>query len=245
MVMWPKTTWPSAVAGPGRREGAAVRLLGAHRALARAGSRNLPAFQAGRRGLEGVFQEVGLDVGVDRHEVEQDRAAGRPTWPRPRPPRRRFPSSPRGIRSRIGAGTGRRPGAAGPARRRSGALLLRYRGQFADEPGDLGRHQPAVLVAPLVGLALDVQDDPAGLRVAITRPITAHRGRVGPERVRAGTRVGTAPARAGGPSREQRSNRSIQCAIQVGMIILGGCWVDSHGVWRSATAPGELGDHTP
>ena len=42
-----------------------------------------------------------------------------------------------------------------------------------------------MLVAPLVGLALDVQHDPAGLRIAIAGAVPLHRGRVGLGRLRA------------------------------------------------------------
>src|SRR5262249_52665061 len=39
--------------------------------------------------------------------------------------------------------------------------------------------QPAVLHPPLIGLALDVQDDPAGLRVAVAGAVALNRARVG------------------------------------------------------------------
>ncbi len=66
--------------GAGRREGAAVRFLGASRSLL-GGLAEPAALQAGRRGLEGVFQEVGLDVGVDRHQVEQIERPALPLGP--------------------------------------------------------------------------------------------------------------------------------------------------------------------
>ena len=102
-----------------------------------------------------------------------------------------------------------------------GGLGAAIPGDLADEPGDLGRHQPAVLVTPLVRLSLDVQDDPAGLRVAITGTKPLHGGRVGPEWFRAGTRVGTAGLATADPAantiKPVNTNR-----VQVGMIILGG-----------------------
>ena len=61
-----------------------------------------------------------------------------------------------------------------------GAGSLWVRDLQEDEATDLRRHQPAVLVAPLVGLSCDVQHDPAGLRVSIARPVSLHRDRVRP-----------------------------------------------------------------
>ena len=68
--MWPKTTWPSAVAGPVAAKALQCDSSGADRALLGRLAKP-PAFEAGRGGLERVFEEVGLDVGVDRDEVEQ------------------------------------------------------------------------------------------------------------------------------------------------------------------------------
>src|SRR5262249_26155619 len=44
-------------------------------------------------------------------------------------------------------------------------------GEGLDLLGDLGGHQPAVLVAAFVWFALDVQDNPPGLGVAVARTV--------------------------------------------------------------------------
>src|SRR5262249_17129506 len=48
-----------------------------------------------------------------------------------------------------------------------------------DEIGDLGRHQASVLIAALVWLALNVQYNPARLRIAIARAVPLYRAWVG------------------------------------------------------------------
>src|SRR5205085_349127 len=62
----------------------------------------------------------------------------------------------------------------------------------ADVGEDLRGEEPAVLVAALVRLALDVQHDPAGLRVAVGGAVALHRARVRLEVLR---------GEAGGPRR--------------------------------------------
>ncbi len=171
--------------GPGRREGAAMRFLGANRPLLGRLAKP-PAFQAGRGGLEGVFQKVGLDVGVDRDQVEQ---IERP--PVPLGPGRRGPVGDSlhllevfGIKSAQEEGIGQQPQVLPGV---GGCLAAAIPGDLADEPGDLGRHQPAVLVTPLVRLSLDVQDDPAGLRDSDNRaPNRSHGGGIGPKRLALG-----------------------------------------------------------
>ena len=179
--------------GPGRREGAAMRFLGPNRPLLGRLAES-PAFQAGRRGLEGVFEKVGLDVGVDRDEVEQ---IERPAVPLGAGRRGPVGDSLHllevfGVESAQEQGIGQQPQVLPGV---GGGLGAAIPGDLADEPGDLGRHQPAVLVAPLVRLSLDVQHDPAGLRVAITRPEPLHRGRVAAEKARRWHRSRDRPAR--------------------------------------------------
>ena len=69
-----------------------------------------------------------------------------------------------------------------------GDLRFCIGGGGLQEGGDLRREQAAVLVAALVRFALDVQDDPAGLRIAIGRAIALHRQRIG---LRAGRLLGS------------------------------------------------------
>ena len=59
---------------------------------------------------------------------------------------------------------------------RLGALHGR---KAVDVPGDFRGQQPAVLHAALVRFALDVQDDPAGLRIAVALAVTLHGRGVG------------------------------------------------------------------
>ena len=65
----------------------------------------------------------------------------------------------------------------------AGALGLALGGEHRDVVGDLGGEQPAVLIAAVVGIALDVEHDPAGLRVAIGRAVSLD-GRRGDRLVR-------------------------------------------------------------
>ena len=58
------------------------------------------------------------------------------------------------------------------------ALNGREAAQVAE---DFRRQEPAVLVAALVRLALDVQHDPAGLWIAVCRAVPLHRFRIGAE----------------------------------------------------------------
>ena len=122
-----------------------------------------------RGGLEGVFQEVGLDVGVDRDQIEQIERAPVPAGAG----RGRSVGDPFHllevfrVESAQEEGIGQEPQVLPGVERSLAAAIA---GDLADEPRDLGCHQPAVLVAAFVGLAFDVQDDPAGLGVAITGP---------------------------------------------------------------------------
>ena len=59
--------------------------------------------------------------------------------------------------------------------RRLGTL---HGGETADVRRRSPGQQPAMLHAAFIRLALDVQDDPAGLRIAIGRAVTLHRMRV-------------------------------------------------------------------
>ena len=166
--------------GPGRGEGAAMGFLGAHRALL-GGLAEPPAFQAGGRGLERVFQEVGLDVGVDRHEVEE---IERPPV-RTVAPAAAAPSAIPFISSRYSGSNRRRNRASARSRRSCQASAGAWRAAIPRESRrmnrrDLGRHQPAVLVTALVRLSFDVQDDPAGLGVSIAGAIPLHRDRIHP-----------------------------------------------------------------
>ena len=164
--------------GPDGGEGRAMLSLGG---LGLAGcwlAERLP-FEPVGAGLQGAVEEVGLDVGVDRDDVEQVEVSAVEGRPGGRGAvggpfhflQVLFIVSPeeQGVDERAG----RSPAFAG----RAGAPLG---GQGLEVVGDLRRHQPAVLVAPLVGFTFDVQDDPAGLRVAVGRAIPADRGRVGP-----------------------------------------------------------------
>ena len=75
MVMWPKTIWPSAVAGPVAAKALQCSGWGGVGA-ASWGSRKRAAFEPVGRGLKRAVEEVDLDLGVDRHQVERGRAAG-------------------------------------------------------------------------------------------------------------------------------------------------------------------------
>ncbi len=98
---------------------------------------------------------------------------------------------------RVDEGAGRLPAVGG----RLGTLPL---GEAADLGRDLRRQEPAVLHAALVRLALDVQDDPAGLRVAVGGAVALHRGGVGLEVRR---RRGRGPGRERRRCAEQRPGR--------------------------------------
>ena len=70
-----------------------------------------------------------------------------------------------------------------------GALATAARRPGFDEVDDLGRQQPAVLIAALVGRALDVQDDPARLRIAVRRAVANDRRRIGSKAAGASQRL--------------------------------------------------------
>ncbi len=162
---------------PGGGERAAMVLTRRHRARRRRLGK-LDSLQARRRRLQRAIEERHFDIRVDGHNIDEVQAAA--------------------VELRAGIG-----GAVGDALHllellavvaaqeqgvdelprvlprifgRLGAVAL---GQHADVVGDLSRQQLAVLIAALVRLAFDVQHDPAGLRIAIRRPMTYHRCRIG------------------------------------------------------------------
>ncbi len=171
----------------GRREGAAMRLLrpDGHFFGRLAES---PAFKTRRRGLHGVLEEVGFNVGIDRDHVEEiDRTAVVP-----RPGRGSAVSDSLHfldefrVESTQEQGVGDQPQVVPGV---SGCLAATVSGQLADEAGDLGRHQPAVLEPALIRSPFDVQDDPARLRVTIARAEPLDRRWVRPERCGAGAGI--------------------------------------------------------
>ena len=152
---------------PGRREGAAMRLLGPDGPLFGRLAES-PAFQTRRRGLEGIFEEVGFDVGIDRDHVEEiDRPAVVPG-----PGRGGSVGDPLHfldvfrVEPAQKQSVGDQPQVVPGVGRCLAAAVSR---QLADEAGDFGRHQAAVLEAALVRGSFDVQDDPARLRISIAR----------------------------------------------------------------------------
>ena len=191
--MWPKTTEPSAVAGPTA-------------AKAEQWSPSWP--WGGRRpeGLSKVFDSNPSAVRRGRGSRKSTsiseliatmsrRSTGRPSKVAP------------AARGAVGGpfhflqvlfivaaeeeGVDERPGRL-PAG--GGPLRAPLDGEGLEEVGDLGGHQPAVLVSAVVGLALDVEDDPAGLGIAVGRPEAADRRRVGPVLLPGPPRPGPRPA---------------------------------------------------
>src|SRR5262249_59214419 len=59
-------------------------------------------------------------------------------------------------------------------------------GKATEVAKDFRRHQSAVLIAALVRLPLDVQHDPAGLRIAVSGSVPLHRFRIGLKQRRLG-----------------------------------------------------------
>ena len=216
---------------PGRREGATVRFLG-RTGPCSAGSRNRrpsrPVAVASRAFSRKLVSTSALIVTRSR------RSSGRPSH---LAPAAAAPSAIPFISSRYSESNRRRNRASASSRRScqasAGALRAAIPGDLADEPGDLGRHQPAVLVAPLVRLSLDVQDDPAGLRVAITRPKPLDGGGVGPITVpRWHSSRDRRPGHATDPAASTiKPVNTIR--VQVGMIILGGAGWPRHGAVRT------------
>lgn len=98
-------------------------------------------------------------------------------------------------------GVGELPGGLPPVGRRVHAAVG---GEHPDVRGDLLRHQPALLVAAGVRLALDVQHHPPGLRVAVRGLVPDHVGRGSPP----GSRPVPAWAPGGRPRRTAASRRT-------------------------------------
>ena len=115
--MWPMTTWPSAVAGPVAAKALQCDSWGrVGPCLGRLAEP--PALQPRRRGVEGTIKERGLDVGVERDDIEQ--VDGPPV--ELGPGRGRTVGDPLHLLEVLGvessAGTVRWPASAGRARRR-------------------------------------------------------------------------------------------------------------------------------
>ena len=162
--------------GAGRGEGAAM-FGGSGSGREVGGFAELFAFEARRRGLERGVEEFELDVGVDRDHVEEvNRSAKEPG-----------PGGGRAVGDPLHLfeiflvvapqeeGVDHRPGLS-PGVGRGGMASLGGKGQGVI--GDLGRQQPTMLVAALIGSAFNMEDRPAGARITICRSITAHGGRV-------------------------------------------------------------------
>ena len=212
MVMWPKTILPSAVAGPVAAKALQWPSRGRTGAPS-AGSRNrLPSRPVAVASRAPSRNEVSISALT---ATMSTRSSGRPSK---RAPAAAAPSAMPFISSRYSASNFRRKRALASSRTVApgvaGRLGAAIGGEGLDEPGDLGGHQAAVLVAALVRFALDVQHDPAGLRIAIARAEALDRGRVGPERLLARARVG---ARRAGERRhaDQHERSGGQGAHQV------------------------------
>ncbi len=173
--MWPIIAWPSAVAAP----------VAANAEQCDSGSWRGPfcrfpedlTFQTGPGGVEGLVHEGTFDLGIDRDDVEEvDRPA-------------------------LDLGTGR-GGSIGDAlhffeqlaiilpekegigqvtqflpsvgRRLGGPVAA----QVADVVGDFPTQKPAMLVASVIRLALNMQDSPAVLRIEVSRALAPDRGGV-------------------------------------------------------------------
>ncbi len=167
--MWPKTILPSAVAGPFAAKAPC-------NARGREGRRRFGTGRVQPSRPLGVASECGveefqLDVGIHRDDIEQvERAAVEPGAGRRGAvgdPLHFFKVfgvvTPRG-RGRCDHGCGPRPGV-------DGGLIASFRGEGVDVIGDLGREQAAVLVAAIIRLAFDVDDDPAGAGITIGRTV--------------------------------------------------------------------------
>ena len=146
------------------------------------------ALQTCRGGVEGIVEEGGFDIGIDGDDVQEIK---RPTLK---------------LRTCRGGSVGDAFhllevfGVELPQEKRIGhqphvapavarGLVAAIDRQGLDEPVDLRRHEPAMLVSPLIGLSLDVQHDPACLRIAIACSKALHRDRVGMERLCAWSRL--------------------------------------------------------
>ena len=183
--MWPKTILPSAVAGPTAAKALQALRLGLHRSLPFSLDA-AQALQAGRLGGEALVEGHDLGPGVDGDDIDEvDRPAvetgagragafGDPLH---------LLQVLRGVAAeeqRVDEGAGGLPAVGGSL----GTLPL---GEALDLRRDLRRQEPAVLHAALIRLALDVQNDPAGLRIAVGGAVALHRAGIGLEvRRRAG-----------------------------------------------------------
>ncbi len=152
------------------------------------------AFQPGAGGLQGAVERVGFQLGIRGGDVDEVDGAAFEL----RPWRGGAVGDPLHLFEVFGVITSQEHGVDQASRPVPGghgifrAAKLRER---RDVIGDLAREQVAMLIAALVGLALDVQDDPAGLRVAIGGAESLDRRRVGRE---IGDDLGRVAARAAG-----------------------------------------------
>ena len=182
MVMWPKTILPSAVAGPVAAKAEQRSFFGTGGFVVLRVLEAL-AFQSGRRGVQGAVEERDLDVAVEGDHVDQvdgpavELGAGRGGAVGDAlhlfEELRVVPPQEQGVDEHaeraVGLGRGLR------------TVLLAERADVVD---DLGGQQLAVLVAAFVRLALDVQDDPTRLGIAVRRPEAFDGRRVRRERFR-------------------------------------------------------------
>ena len=209
--MWPKTILPSAVAGP-----VAAKALQCS-AWGRGFGLGVPAESASPSRPVGVASRAASSVSISGQTLRATmsiRSMGRPSK---RAPAAAGPvgdalhlfekllveaAQEQGVDERCAC-------AARPSRGRLGAL---HGGEAAHVGGDLRSQQPAVLVAALVGLALDVQHDPAGLRIAIGRAVALHRIRVGLKVGRSSIpgsrRTGTEPTESQKKRKRRMTHRS-------------------------------------
>ena len=169
----------------------------------------LLALQTCRGGVEGVVEEGGFDIGIDGDDVQEiERPALKLRTCRGGSVGDAFHLlEVFGVELPQEKRIGHQPHVA-PAVARG--FLAAIDCQSLDERGDLRGHEPAMLVSPLIGLSLDMQHDPARLRIAKTGSKTLDGGGVGPEAFRARCRTGIcSPGKEGEADQDRHAVR--QC----------------------------------
>ncbi len=139
-------------------------------------------FETVGRGFERAIQEVDLDLGVERHQIDQVERAAVELRP--------------GRRGAVGDALHlfkvfriiltqekRTDEGAHLAPRGRGVVAASLDRQGVHVVGDLGRQEPAVLIPTLVGSPFNVEHDPARLGIPVRRPESFNCRGVGPGRL--------------------------------------------------------------